>query len=607
MVDTSVEKQTGAENIIWDLSVYFDKADDPRIDTTLASVNAKVDAFAADYRGKVAQLSAEELGEAYERLETIQDEVGLVANYASLNFSVYSGDAQWGALIQKVQEFYAAMGQRLVFFELEWNEMDDAKAAALLTDPVLRTYRYHLETERRYKPYQLSEPEEKLLIEKSVTGRSAWQRFFNQIASAIEPEYDGEKMPLPQVLSIHRTSHDREARKKAADAVTKALADRKMEFTYIFNVAAADKASDDRLRSYPSWITSRNLANKASDATVEALIKAATANYDLVARHYRIKKALLGYDELFDYDRYAPLNLKESASFFSWEDAKRITVDAYTGFSPEMGQIAAKFFDNQWIHAPIMAGKRGGAFASYGTKSTHPWVFMNYTGAANDVMTLAHELGHGLHMYLAGQKQTLFSMYTPLTTAEMASVFGEMIVFQDLMHKETDKEVQLSMLTDKIDDTFATVFRQISLNRFEDEFHTARRAEGELSTERINEIWLKTQRDMFQGSVTMTDDYGWWWMYVSHFIDVPGYVYAYAFGELLVLALYNIYQQEGASFVPKYIELLASGDSDYPENLLAKVGVDLNNPDFWNQGIEAIRKLIDQEEALAKELYPDKF
>jgi oligoendopeptidase F len=607
MVDTSVEKQTGAENIIWDLSVYFDKADDPRIDTTLNAVNAKVDAFAADYRGKVAGLTAEELGEAYERLEAIQDEVGRVATYASLNFSVYSGDAQWGAFIQKVQEFYSAMGQRLVFFELEWNEIDDAKAAALLSDPVLRTYRYHLETERRYKQYQLSEAEEKLLIEKSVTGRSAWQRFFNQIASALEPEYDGEKLPLPQVLSIHRTSPDREARKKAADAVTKALADRKMEFTYIFNVAAADKASDDRLRSYPSWITSRNLANKASDATVEALIKAATANYDLVARHYRIKKALLGYDELFDYDRYAPLNLKESAAFFSWEDAKRITVDAYTGFSPEMGQIAAQFFDNQWIHAPIMGGKRGGAFASYGTKSTHPWVFMNYTGAANDVMTLAHELGHGLHMYLAGQKQTLFSMYTPLTTAEMASVFGEMIVFQDLMHKETDKEVQLSMLTDKIDDTFATVFRQISLNRFEDEFHTARRAEGELSTERINEIWLKTQRDMFQGSVTMTDDYGWWWMYVSHFIDVPGYVYAYAFGELLVLALYNIYQQEGASFVPKYIELLASGDSDYPENLLAKVGVDLNNPDFWNQGIEAIRKLIDQEEALAKELYPDKF
>jgi oligoendopeptidase F len=210
-------------------------------------------------------------------------------------------------------------------------------------------------------------------------------------------------------------------------------------------------------------------------------------------------------------------------------------------------------------------------------------------------------------MYLAGQKQTLFSMYTPLTTAEMASVFGEMIVFQDLMQKESDKEVQLSMLTGKIDDSFATVFRQISLNRFEDAFHTARRSEGELSTERINEIWLQTQRDMFQGSVTMTDDYGWWWMYVSHFIDVPGYVYAYAFGELLVLALYNIYQQEGASFVPKYIELLASGDSDYPENLLAKVGVDLNNPDFWNQGIEAIRKLIDQEEALAKELYPDKF
>jgi oligoendopeptidase F len=607
MVDTSVEKLTGAENILWDLSVYFDNLDDPRINQTFERVNQKVDAFALDYRGKVADLTAEELGEAYERMEAIYDEFGHAATYASLNFSVYSGDAKWGAFMQKIQEQYASIGQRMVFFELEWNTIDDDKAKALLADPVLRTYRYHLETERRYKPYQLSEAEEKLLIEKSVTGRSAWQRFFTQITSAMQPEYDGEKMPLPQVLSIHRTSPDRAARKKAAEAVTKALADRKMELTYIFNVAAADKASDDRLRGYPSWITSRNLANKAADATVEALIKAVTENYDLVARHYNIKRALLGYDELFDWDRYAPLNLKESDAFFSWDAARQMTVDAYSRFAPQIGEIAAKFFDNNWIHAPIMNGKRGGAYASYGTKSTHPWVFVNYTGAANDVMTLAHELGHGLHMYLAGQKQTLFSMYTPLTTAEMASVFGEMIVFQDLMQKEPDKEVQLSMLTNKIDDTFATVFRQVSMNRFEDGLHTSRRSEGELSMERINEIWLKTQRDMFQGSVTMTDDYGSWWMYVSHFIDVPGYVYAYAFGELLVLALYNLYQQEGASFVPKYLELLSSGDSDYPEKLLAKIGVDLNDPDFWNQGIEEVRKLIEQEEALAKELYPDKF
>lgn len=607
MVDTSAEKQTGAENVVWDLSVYFDDLQDPRINETIASVNEQVDSFVADYRGKVGALEAEELGEAYERIEKIQDEMGRLGTFASLNFSVYSNTPEWGAFMQKIQEQYAGMGQKLVFFELEWNNVDEEKAQALMSDPVLRNYRYHLETERRYKPYQLSEAEEKLLIEKSVTGSNAWRRFFTQVLSSMELDYEGEKMPLPQVLSIHRTSSDREARKKAADAVTAAMQSRQMEISYLFNVSVADKASDDRLRGYPSWVTARNLANKASDETVEALIKAVTENYDLVARHYAIKKALLGYDELFDYDRYAPLNLKESDAFFSWDAARKITLDAYSGFAPEMGEIAAKFFDNQWIHAPVMAGKRGGAYASYGTKSSHPWVFTNFTGTASDVMTLAHELGHGLHMYLAGQHQVLSSMYTPLTTAEMASVFGEMIVFQDLMGKENDKEVQLAMLTDKIDDTFATVFRQISMNRFEDALHTARREEGELSTERINELWLKSQNDMFQGSVTMTDDYGYWWMYVSHFIDVPGYVYAYAFGELLVLALYNLYEQEGAAFVPKYLELLSSGDNDYPENLLAKVGVNLNDPNFWNQGIESIRKLIDWEESLAKELYPDKF
>ena len=399
MAEKPAEKQTGAENIIWDLSVYFSGLDDPKIETTLQAVDDKVNAFADDYRGKVAELTAEELGEASERMEAIYEEFGRVSEFASLNFSVYSGDPQWGAFMQKVTETYASIGQRLVFFELEWNNIDDEQAAALLNDPVLRTYRYYLQAERRYKPYQLSEAEERLLIEKNVTGRSAWQRLFQQITSGMMLDYDGEQLPMPQVLSIHSTSPDREARRKAAESVTKGLAQREMEFTYIFNVTVADKASDDRLRSYPSWITSRNLANKASDETVEALICAVTDSYGLVARHYTVKKALMGYDELFNYDRYAPLNLKESEAFYTWDEARRITVDAYSSFDPRMGDIAAQFFDEDWIHAPVMNGKSGGAFASYGTKSSHPWVFVNYTGTANDVMTLAHELGHGVHMY----------------------------------------------------------------------------------------------------------------------------------------------------------------------------------------------------------------
>ena len=607
MVDATLEKKTGAEDVIWDLSVYYDSPKDPRIDEDLAEIQTAVGQFVSDYRGKVGELVAEEIGEAYSRLEAIFDDFGRVASFASLNFTVYSTDPEWGAFIQKIQEYSSSMNQQLVFFGLEWNEVEDARAKELMADPVLRDYAYHLEVERLSKPYQLSEVEEKLLMEKSLTGNGAWNRFFSQIMGSLTAEWDGENLPFEQVLSKISGNPDRDIRKKASDAVTKALKSRTMELTYIFNVLAADKASDDRMRGYPSWITSRNLSNKASDETVEALIEAVTSNYGIVAEHYNIKKALLGYDEMYDYDRYAPLTLKESDTFYTWDDAKKIVLDAYSGFNARMGEIASRFFDENWIHAPVMQGKRGGAYASYGTKSTHPWIFTNYTGTASDVSTLAHEMGHGLHMFLAGESQTYFSMYTPLTTAETASVFGEMIVFQDLMKKESDKEVKLAMLTEKIDSTFATVFRQISMNRFEDAMHTARREEGELTTERLNELWMQSQHDMFQGSVTMREDYAQWWSYIPHFLGTPGYVYAYAFGELLVLALYNVYEQTGDSFIPKYIELLASGDNDYPEKLLAKVGVDLNDPEFWNKGIDLIRSLVEQEKALAQELYPEKF
>jgi len=607
MVDAPAQQKTGAEEVFWDLSVYYDNPDDPRIDEDLTQAEAAVQQFVADYRGKVATLEAEEIGEAYYRLEALYDDFGKVMNFAQLNFSVYSNDPQWGAFIQKVMERSSALQQELVFFNLELNDIDDDRINELLADPVLRDYAYHIEVERLSKPYQLSEAEEKILIEKSLTGNGAWNRFFNQLMGSMTAKWDDDELPFTQVLSKISGNPDRDERKQAADAITDTLHSKSMELTYVFNVLAADKASSDRLRGYPTWIKSRNLSNKASDETVEALIEAVTSNYSLVAEHYTTKKALLGYDELFEYDRYAPLDLKESDTFYSWDDAKRIVLDAYTSFEPRMGEIAQRFFDENWIHAPVIQGKRGGAYASYGTKATHPWIFLNFTGTASDVTTLAHEMGHGLHMFLAAEKQTLFSMYTPLTTAETASVFGEMIVFQDLMQKETDKEVQLAMLAEKIDGTFATVFRQISLNRFEHAMHTERREKGELSTERFNEIWMQTQNDMFQGSVTMRDEYAQWWSYIPHFLGSPGYVYAYSFGELLVLALYNLYEETGADFIPKYVELLASGDSDYPEKLLAKVGVDLNDPQFWNNGIALIRKLVEQEKQLAQELYPDKF
>lgn len=606
MVEAAPEQATGAENIFWDLSVYYDGPDDPRIDSDLDAAAEDVGTFAAQYRGKMAQLSAAELADANRMRESISEDLNKLSNYASLNFSVYSNDPRWGALVQKVEERLAALTQQLVFFPLEWNALDDAAAQALMDDPALADYRYHLETARQHKPYMLSEIEEQLLIEKAVTGRRAWMRLFDQIEGAMMLDFEGESLPMPVVLNKLYTS-DRTVRQAAADSVTAGLRGRNMELTYIFNVMAADKAMDDRRRGYPNWITPRNLSNKAPDAVVDALIKAVTDNYSLVARHYNLKRRLLGYDELFEYDRYAPLNLQETDSTYSWEEARQVVTDAYRDFAPDLGQIVTRFFDENWIHAPVMEGKTGGAYASPGTASTHPWIFMNYNATANDVMTLAHELGHGVHMYLSNEHQTSMSRFTPLTTAETASVFGEMVVFQDLMAKETDKATQLAMLFEKIEGSFATIFRQISMNRFEDALHTARRKEGELTSDRISALWMETQRAMFEGSVTLRDEYSLWWSYIPHFLQTPGYVYAYAFGELLVLALYNLYQQRGAEFVPQYLQLLSDGDSDYPEKLLAKMGIDLNNPDFWQEGINALTALVDREEELARELYPDKF
>lgn len=606
MVTADAPRKTGAEDIFWDLSVFYAGKDDPMIDSDLARVNAMADDFVARYRGKVASLTAQDFVEAFKAREAIYDLGSRISSYAGLNYTVYSTDMAWGAFMQKIQEAFAQLQQKMVFFEVEWNAVDDARADRILADATLGEYQYHLETMRLSKPYSLSEAEEKIIIMKDVTGNNAWTRFFDQLMAAQSFEWDGETINQPQLL-VKLHDRDRQVRQRAADAMTASLNQSAMQLTYIYNVVAADKAQEDALRGYEAWITARNISNRAPSEVVDALVESVTSRYDLVMRHYHIKRRLLGYDALYDYDRYAPLDLKESDSFYTWEQARDIVLTAYHAFSPQVADIARKFFDERWIHAPAMQGKRGGAYASYGSHSTHPFVFVNFNGTANDVMTLAHELGHGVHMYLAARNQNLFAMYTPLTTAEMASTFGEMLVFRDLMSKEDDDEVKLSMLASKIEDTFATVFRQTAMNRFEDGMHTARRTEGELSTERLNEIWMTTQSAMFGDSVTLREHYSQWWSYIPHFLHTPGYVYAYSFGELLVLALYNRYQQDGDAFVPKYEQLLSDGDSDYPHKLLAKVGIDLNDPGFWHQGLDAIAELVDEEEALARRLYPDKF
>jgi oligoendopeptidase F len=606
MVEAVIEKQTGAEHVVWDLSTLYSGVDDPNLQRDLERTQAMADEYAKTYRGRVAQLDAEEMVDALIEQEEIWDLSGRIGAFAFLNFSTDTTNPQNGALLQRVQEQGAKLQQTLLFFELEWKALEPEQTAKVLANPTVSAYHHALESELRYKPYTLSEIEEQLLVEKSVTGRSAWSRFFTQLTSALRFDYEGQKLNQSQVLN-YLYDADREVRRKAAETVTQGLSSRSMELTYIFNVLVADKASDDKRRGYPTWISARNLANEAPDEVVDALITAVTSNYDLVARHYQLKKALLGYDELTEYDRYAPLPIEAAEREFTWEQARDIVLNAYHAFSPRLSEIAEMFFTQNWIHAPVLPNKRGGAFSSPTVPSAHPYVMMNFLGKSRDIMTLAHELGHGVHQWLSSQNQTFFNVYTPLTTAEMASVFGEMLVFNDLMNKEPDPAVRLSMLAQKVEDSFATIFRQVAMNRFEDGLHNSRRSEGELSTERINQIWLETQRAMFQGSVSLSDDYGIWWSYIGHFVGSPGYVYAYAFGELLVLALFNLYKQRGTAFVPAYLDVLSSGGSDYPEKIMAKVGVDLSDPSFWNQGLAILRTLIEQEEQLAREVYPEKF
>lgn len=606
MTDAVKDRPTGAEEVVWDLSVLYSGLDDPKVDADIEKLSTLVDDFQSQFRGKLGEMTADDYVTAYEMTEQIYDLRGRLGSFASLNFSTDTSNTDFQKFIARIQDLGSQLSQKMVFFDLEWNQLEDAKAQAIMDDPKLEKFRYHMEADRRYKPYNLSEVEEQILIEKSVTSGGAWTRFFTQLTSAFTFDWDGEEVNMTHILNKLRDA-DRDVREMAWRKLTDKLEEKSMELTFIFNTLALDKANSDKRRGYETWVSSRNLSNKATDDVVEALIQTVTGNYDIVERQYNLKKALLGYDELFDYDRYAPLNLKESDAFYTWEEAKDVVLSAFENFSGEMKDAAQAFFDNNWIHAPVLPKKRGGAYASPTVASANPYVFLNYMGDARNVTTLAHELGHGIHMYLSGRKHGLWALYTPLTTAEMASTFAEMLVFQDLMAAEEDKEIQLSMLIEKIEDTFATVFRQISMNRFEDKMHTARRTEGELTTERFNELWLETQRDMFGDSVTMTDEYGYWWSYVPHFLHTPGYVYAYSFGELLVLALYKLYQEEGDSFVPKYVNLLADGDSNYPDKLLAEVGVDINDPNFWQKGIDVIAEMVEQAETLAKELYPEKF
>jgi oligoendopeptidase F len=588
---------TDVNEVAWDLShLLGGRADaETAVFDLLDQADAQADELAA-VRGTLASIDAGALAEVMRAMETMQEQIGRAAAYASLRFATDTTDATRGALMQKVQERYTAINTKMIFFDLEWAALPDERADLLLADERLEFCRHHLASARRYKDHLLSEPEEKILTEKGVTGRSAWARLFSEQSSTIEVVLDGGRVGQLEEGLSRLSSPDREVRAAAAAAVTEGLKPGLRTRAFSFNTLLADKATDDRLRGYETWISSRNLSNEAPDESVATLVEAVRKRNDIPQRWYALKARLLGLDRIADYDRMA--SVADSEEEIGWDEAREIVLDAYSSFSPDMAKTAARFFDEQWIDAPPRPGKRGGAFCSYTVPSVHPYVFLNWTGRRRDVMTLAHELGHGLHAFLA-REQGIFHQTTPLTVAETASVFGETVTFGRVLESVADPADRLALLATNIEDAIATIFRQTAMNRFEDLVHTERRTQGELSVDRFGELWAESQTEMLGDAVEITEGYRTWWSYIPHFINTPGYVYAYAYGQLLALSVYRQYEEQGSDFVPRYLNMLSSGGSMAPEDLGRIVGCDLADPHFWDGGLDIVEQQLQAAETAA--------
>jgi len=570
-----------AADVAWDLEPLLDGHS---VDDLLDRAEGVADQL-ANLRGAIAEMSAGALADAMHLSAELEDLQGRAGYYAMLRFSEDTQDPERGAEMMKVQERGTAIAAKLVFLELEWAALPDARVDELLADPVLDFCAHHLRSARRYRDHLLSEPEEVLLTEKSTSGAAAWVRLFDELTSAITVELPEQgTVGLEQGLSLLQHP-DRAVRQQAAAAVTAGLEPGLRTRAFVFNTLLLDKSTDDRLRSYPSWVSSRNLSNEATDDSVQALVDAVVSRYDIAQRWYRLKAQVLGLDRLADYDRMA--SVAEDESEIGWAEATALVHDAYASFSPELAGIVQRFYDGGWIDAPVRPAKRPGAFCAYTVPSHHPYLLLNWTSRNRDVLTLAHELGHGLHAYLS-RGQGTFHQSTPLTLAETASVFGETVTNNALLARIDDPNERFALLAATLEDSIATVFRQVAMNRFEDAVHTARREEGELSVERFGELWATTQEAMVGDSVEITDGYRTWWSYIPHFIGTPGYVYAYAYGQLLALSVYARYQEQGASFVPAYLELLSAGGSMEPAALGRIVGCDLEDPGFWDAGLAIV-------------------
>lgn len=585
----------------WDLSHLYKSFDDPQIKTDLAKAQNEATSFRTDYFEKVTSLSGDALAKSIARMEALDETLSKIMTYIGLLYQTKLETPEVGKAYQDLQEQITDLSSPLIFYTLELNNIPEADLQKKYAESTaLTAYKPWLNVLRLYKDHQLSDEMETLLNDKSVVGSSAWCRLYEESLAALKFPFKGKDLSCTEILNL-LSDKDPTNRKEAAETLGKVLGENIRLFTMITNTLAKDKEINDRWRKYPNIVSSRNLANQVEDEVVEALTETVKEHYPVLShKYYKLKAKWFGSDTLNYWDRNAPLPQDQDPPF-SWKDCQNLVLTAYEEFSPEMAAVGKRFFDEGWIDAKVYKGKTSGAFSHPSVPSSHPYILVNYLGKSRDVMTVAHELGHGVHQVLAS-KQGYFKSHTPLTIAETASVFGEMLTFRKLLSQKSDPMARKILLASKVEDMLNTVVRQIAFFEFEKKLHTARR-QGELSSEQIGEFWMEIQTTSLGPAITFDDNYKNYWAYISHFIHTPFYVYAYAFGDCLVNSLYALYQntsspQEKDLFVKNYLDLLKAGGSKKHKELLSPFGLDASQKSFWTKGLAMISSMIKEIEEI---------
>lgn len=576
----------------WNLADLYLGKNDPQIEIDIAATSKLCSSFVQNYKGK---LQGEHLYQAIRDYEAISDLFAKIGAYAFLQYAQDQSNAENSQFFQNTSERLNQISEAIIFFTLEVNQIEDSALDQLLLDSKLAVYKSWLKDLRVEKPYQLSEPEENILHQKYITSRQAWVKLYDENQADMRFDFDQQKVTIQEIFQL--LSHaQRDVRENAALSIEKELKASAKTNCLIINTILKDKQINDKIRGYKAPISSMNLANFVEDEVIDNLITVVKNNYPNVSHHYyQLKARLLGLEKMEYWDRNAPISTVEE-EYIPWSKAVEIVLAAYHQFSPEMAEIGKKFFDNNWVDAALRPGKYSGAFAHHAAAKIHPYILVNYQGKSRDVMTLAHELGHGIHMYLSA-KQGELMCGTPLTLAETASIFGEQVTFELLLENAKDRDHKKAILAHKIDDTLNTIIRQIAFTDFELQIHD-QRLQGELSLEKINQIWLESQKNSFGSAINVTENYQYYWSYISHFIHVPFYVYSYAFANCLVNSLYAQYKNGDQNFVNKYIDMLESGGTKHYDELLAMFSLDAKSKQFWQQGIDIVSGLITQLEAV---------